>query len=43
MLAAGLTPREIANALDLSTQRIYKIKSVLAAIDEDAAKQEAAS
>jgi len=42
MTAAGLSTREIANALNLSTQRVNKIKSILRAIDEDE-KQEAAS
>ncbi len=43
MMALGYTPRQIANALDLSTQRVYAIKKVLAAIDADKAEQEASA
>jgi DNA-binding CsgD family transcriptional regulator len=43
MTAAGIKTREIATALNLSTQRVNKIKAVLKAIDEDAAKQEASA
>jgi DNA-binding CsgD family transcriptional regulator len=43
MTSAGLSTREIANALNLSTQRVNKIKAILKAIDEDAAQQEASA
>ena len=43
MLDGGFKIREIAKAVDISTQRVYQIKRILEAIEEDERQQSEAS
>ncbi len=43
MLDQGIKPRQIALALNLTTQRVYQIKAILRAIEQDRLEREGAA